>query len=294
MLLITSIIWGCAFVAQKVGMEYIGPFSFCAYRFILSAIFLILIVIGRDLLIYKKLTITRIEKSKIKKMILGGMLCGIALALGTNFQQYGMQKTSASKSGFITALYIVLVPILGIFIKKKVRIVEWISVILAVVSLMLLCFKKEELSGKLAFNVYDAYLLICTFFFCLQILFIDYFAKDYDCLFMAMIQFITCAIISTILMLLFEEPNFKQLQQAIWPLLYAGIASGGVAYTLQFVGQKYTSPTLASIVMSLESVVSLIAGVIIINEQLSIQELCGCILMFIAIIVAQIPAKKII
>lgn len=289
LLLITSIIWGCAFVAQKIGMEHIGPFSFCAYRFIFSALFLIIIVIARDLLVYKKLIIFKENKQNLKTMLIGGVLCGIALAIATNFQQYGMQGTTAGKSGFITALYIVLVPVLGIFAKKKVKKMEWVSVVLSLVSLMLLCFKKEELSGKFTFNTYDIYLLLCALFFSIQILLIDYFSKNNDCLFMAMVQFITCAIISTILMIFFEKPNIQQVGDAIWPLLYAGIASGGIAYTLQFIGQKYTSPTLASIIMSLESVISLIAGAIIIKEQLSVQELIGCFLMFVAIIIAQIP-----
>lgn len=292
LLLITSIIWGCAFVAQKVGMEHMGPFTFCAIRFIFSAIFLIVIVIARDLLVYKKLTIFRVNKKNLKTMIIGGVLCGTALAIATNFQQYGIQGTTAGKSGFITALYIVLVPILGIFIKKKVRIIEWISVGLALISLVLLCFKKEEFGDKFTMNSYDVYLLLCAFFFSIQILLIDYFSKDNDCLFMAMIQFITCALISTIFMFIFEEPTIQQINDAIWPLLYAGIASGGIAYTLQFIGQKYTSPTVASIIMSLEAVISLIAGAILINERLSIQELIGCLLMFVAIIIAQIPSNS--
>lgn len=292
MLLITSIIWGCAFVAQKVGMDYIGPFSFCGFRFLFSAFFLIIITICRDLIFYKKLTLFKMERQKRNKIFLGGILCGISLAIASNLQQYSIQETTAGKAGFITALYIVLVPILGIFIKKKVKIVEWISVFIAFISLILLCFQKGELGGIFSIHSYDVGLLVCAIFFSIQILLIDYFAKDNDCLMMSTIQFIVCAIVSCLLMIIFEKPQVDQVKNAMIPLLYAGIASGGIAYTLQFIGQKYTRPIVASIIMSLESVVSLLAGMIIINESLTSRELWGCALMFMAIIISQIPFDK--
>lgn len=292
MLLITSIIWGCAFVAQKVGMDYIGPFSFCGFRFLFSAFFLIIITICRDLIFYKKLTLFKMERQKRNKIFLGGILCGISLAIASNLQQYSIQETTAGKAGFITALYIVLVPILGIFIKKKVKIVEWISVVIAFISLILLCFQKGELGGIFSIHSYDVGLLVCAIFFSIQILLIDYFAKDNDCLMMSTIQFIVCAIVSCLLMIIFEKPQVDQVKNAMIPLLYAGIASGGIAYTLQFIGQKYTRPIVASIIMSLESVVSLLAGMIIINESLTSRELWGCVLMFMAIIISQIPFDK--
>ena len=292
MLLITSIIWGCAFVAQKVGMDYIGPFSFCGFRFLFSAFFLIIITICRDLIFYKKLTLFKMERQKRNKIFLGGILCGISLAIASNLQQYSIQETTAGKAGFITALYIVLVPILGIFIKKKVKIVEWISVVIAFISLILLCFQKGELGGIFSIHSYDVGLLVCAIFFSIQILLIDYFAKDNDCLMMSTIQFIVCAIVSCLLMIIFEKPQVDQVKNAMIPLLYAGIASGGIAYTLQFIGQKYTRPIVASIIMSLESVVSLLAGMIIVNESLTSRELWGCALMFMAIIISQIPFDK--
>ena len=292
MLLITSIIWGCAFVAQKVGMDYIGPFSFCGFRFLFSAFFLIIIKIFRDLIFYNKLTFFKMERQKRNKIFLGGILCGISLAIASNLQQYSIQETTAGKAGFITALYIVLVPILGIFIKKKVKIVEWISVFIAFISLILLCFQKGELGGIFSIHSYDVGLLVCAIFFSIQILLIDYFAKDNDCLMMSTIQFIVCAIVSCLLMIIFEKPQVDQVKNAMIPLLYAGIASGGIAYTLQFIGQKYTRPIVASIIMSLESVVSLLAGMIIINESLTSRELWGCALMFMAIIISQIPFDK--
>lgn len=203
-----------------------------------------------------------------------------------------MQGTTAGKAGFITALYIVLVPILGMFIKKKVKIVEWISVIIALISLILLCFQKGEVGGIFSIHSYDWGLLACAVFFSIQILFIDYFAKDNDCLMMSTIQFIVCAIISCLLMIIFEKPQINQVKHAMIPLLYAGIASGGIAYTLQFIGQKYTRPIVASIIMSLESVVSLLAGMILINESLTSREMWGCALMFMAMIISQLPLHK--
>lgn len=292
MLLMTSIIWGCAFVAQKVGMDYIGPFSFCGFRFLFSASFLIMITICRDFIFYKKLSLFQMEKQKRKKVFLGGILCGVSLAIASVLQQYSMQGTTAGKAGFITALYIVLVPILGMFIKKKVKIVEWISVIIALISLILLCFQKGEVGGIFSIHSYDWGLLVCAVFFSIQILFIDYFAKDNDCLMMSTIQFIVCAIISCLLMIIFEKPQINQVKHAMIPLLYAGIASGGIAYTLQFIGQKYTRPIVASIIMSLESVVSLLAGMILINESLTSREMWGCALMFMAMIISQLPLHK--
>lgn len=293
MLFITSLIWGCAFVAQKVGMNHIGPFTFCGIRFLLSAVFLVIIVIARDLLLYKKLTLFTMDKAKRNKMLIGGALCGTSLAIATCFQQYSMQGTSAGKSGFITALYIVLVPVLGLVIKKKVKSIEWISVVIACISLFFLCFKKEELTDSFAINGYDLGLLVCAFFFSIQILLIDYFSKDYDCLMMATIQFVVCAFLCLIVMFIGEEPKIEEINKAILPLLYAGIASGGIAYTLQFMGQKRTNPVVASIIMSLEAVISLIAGAIIIEEKLSTTELIGCLLMFFAILLPQIPFRKV-
>lgn len=169
---------------------------------------------------------------------------------------------------------------------------EWISVIIALISLILLCFQKGEVGGIFSIHSYDWGLLVCAVFFSIQILFIDYFAKDNDCLMMSTIQFIVCAIISCLLMIIFEKPQINQVKHAMIPLLYAGIASGGIAYTLQFIGQKYTRPIVASIIMSLESVVSLLAGMILINESLTSREMWGCALMFMAMIISQLPLHK--
>ena len=291
-LLITSLIWGVAFVAQKQGMDHVGPFTFCGVRFLFSAVFVLAVAIIRDLLVHKKILLFTAKKSDIKIAILGGVLCGVTLAIATMLQQYSLQETSAGKTGFITALYIVLVPVFGLAIKKKVKIVEWLSVGIAVISLMMLCFKKEDIANNIYINKYDFILLLCACCFSVQILLIDHFSKKFDCLWLSAIEFLTCAVIGLIAMFVFEEPNIESINKAIIPILYAGIASGGIAYTLQFIGQKYTKPVIASIIMSFESVVSLIAGAIIIQEQLEIQEFVGCIFMFAAIMIPQLNFNK--
>lgn len=291
LLLFTALIWGIAFVAQKKGMDFVGPFTFCGVRFIFSAIFVLMVVIIRDLVFHKKIILFSSKKQDIKIAVIGGVLCGIALAIATMLQQYSMKETSAGKTGFITALYIVLVPIFGLAIKKKVKGIEWISVGIAIVSLILLCFKKEDIANNIYINKYDLILLLCACCFSVQILLIDHFSKKYDCLWLSAIEFLTCGIIGTISMFLFEKPNIEDIINAIIPILYAGIASGGIAYTLQFIGQKYTKPVIASIIMSFEAVVSLIAAAIIINERLSVQELIGCLFMFVAIMIPQINIK---
>ncbi len=291
-LFITALIWGIAFVAQKIGMDYVGPFTFCGMRFIFSALFLIIVVIIKDLFTYKRIEIFYLNKNNLKILLIGGVCCGIALSIATMFQQYSIQETTAGKAGFTTALYIVLVPLFGIFVKKKVKIVEWISVGIALISLILLCFKKEELTDNFIITKYDISLLLSAMCFSIQILMIDYFSKKADCVWLATIEFITCAIIGTIAMFIFEKPNIVGINKAMISILYAGVASGGIAYTLQFIGQKYVNPVIASLIMSLEAVISLIAGAIIISERLSTQELVGCLLMFIAIIIPQLFIKK--
>ena len=292
LLFITSLIWGCAFVAQKVGMDKIGPITFCGVRFLSSAIFMTLVVLVRDIFIKKEITIKNIDKPTLKITIVAGVLCGLALMIATNLQQYGMVHTSAGKSGFITALYIVMVPMIGISLGKKAKVIEWISVVIAVISLALLCLKKEELSGNLVVNSSDLLILLSAFFFSIQILLLDHFSKNLDCIFLTTVEFYVCAVVSLIAMFIFEEPNFENIISVIVPILYAGVASGGIAYTLQAMGQRHTPPVIASIIMSFEAVISLIAGAILIHERLTSLELLGCALMFVAILIPQLKIRK--
>ena len=282
MLILTALIWGSSFVAQSVGMDYIGPFTFNAIRCIIGGIVLIPIIFIIDKV--KKESQT---KDNNKQLILGGILCGIALFTGSTFQQFGISFTSVGKAGFITALYIVLVPLLGIVFKKKVSLKIWLSVLISMIGLYLLCITENFSIGK-----GDLLVLFCAFFFAIHILLIDYFSPKVNGVKMSCIQFFVAGIISVLPMAFFENPTINSILSAWAPILYAGVLFCGVAYTLQIVAQKNTDPTVASLLLSLESVFAVISGWFILSESLSFKELTGCALVFIAIILAQLPNNE--
>lgn len=288
MLLLTAIIWGVAFVAQSVGMEYIGPFTFNFVRNIIGGFVLIPCIWFLNKWKEKEGIEENTEQKQDKKtLIIGGICCGIALCLASNLQQIGIQYTTVGKAGFITALYIVIVPIMGIFLKKKCGIQIWISVLIALAGFYLLSVKDGfELEAA------DMYLLCSAVLFSVHILIIDYFSPKVDGVKMSCIQFFVCGILSGVMMLLTETPSPENILAAWLPVLYAGVLSCGVAYTLQIVGQKDFNPTIASLILSLESVFSALAGWIILEQALSKRELTGCVLIFCAIILAQIPMRK--
>lgn len=285
LLLLTAFIWGVAFVAQSVGMDYVGPFTFNCIRSIIGGIVLIPCIFflnKRNGGEKKKET-----KEEKKTLLIGGLCCGICLCVASNLQQIGISYTTVGKAGFITAMYIVLVPVFGIFLKKKVGGKVWVSVCLAVLGLYLLCMT-EELSLERG----DLYVLACAFVFALHILVIDYFSPKADGVKLSCIQFLVSGVLSGIPMLLFEHPEVSKILLAWMPILYAGVFSCGVAYTLQIIGQKDMDPTVASLILSLESVISVLAGWVILHQKLSPRELIGCMIMFGAIILAQLPDKK--
>ena len=282
MLILTALIWGSSFVAQSVGMDYIGPFTFNAIRCIIGGIVLIPIIFIIDKV--KKESQT---KDNNKQLILGGILCGIALFTGSTFQQFGISFTSVGKAGFITALYIVLVPLLGIVFKKKVSLKIWLSVLISMIGLYLLCITENFSIGK-----GDLLVLFCAFFFAIHILLIDYFSPKVNGVKMSCIQFFVAGIISVLPMAFFENPTINSILSAWAPILYAGVLFCGVAYTLQIVAQKNTDPTVASLLLSLESVFAVISGWLVLGESLSLKELIGCVLVFIAVILAQLPNKN--
>ena len=277
MLFLTAFIWGTAFVAQSVGMDYIGPFTFTCVRSLIGGIFLIPCICFLDKWRAKNDGAERQKKAdrkeEKKNVILGGICCGLALCVASNLQQIGIQYTTVGKAGFITALYIVLVPIFGIFLKKKAGVRIWISVAISVAGLYLLC-----ITDKLVLAKGD-------------ILVIDYFSPKADGVRIACTQFFITGVLSAILMFLFETPRLSDIFAAAVPVLYAGVLSSGVAYTLQIVAQKDADPTVASLILSLESVFSVLGGWVILGQKLSIREIAGCILMFSAIILAQLPGK---
>ena len=291
LLLLTAFIWGVAFVAQSVGMDYVGPLTFNGSRFIIGAIFLIPCIAFLDKLKEKEnqaagKNITAAPQNK-KVLITGGICCGIAIAAASTLQQYGIAYTTVGKAGFITALYIVIVPILGIFLKRKPRLIIWFSVLLALVGLYFLC-----MTDSLSFSKGDTLVLLCAFVFSLHIMIIDHFSPMVDGVRMSCIQFAVAGVLCGIPALIFEHPTFSSLIAAWAPILYAGILSCGVAYTLQIVAQKNYDPTVASLLLSLESVFSVLAGWVILHQALSPREIFGCVLVFIAIILVQLPTPK--
>ena len=288
MLFLTALIWGVAFVAQSVSAEYIGAFTFNGIRCFLGGLVLLPFIMFTD----KKRAQTNDKTDNIdyswknKKLLTGGILCGIILCIASNLQQIGITYTTVGKAGFITALYVVLVPIAGIFLHKKTSVLTWISVALSVIGLYLLCIKED-----ISIQKGDFYVLLCAIVFTLHIIVIDYFVNFVDGVKMSCIQFFVCSLLSFIVMLFTETPNMNNIFSAGISILYAGILSCGVAYTLQIVGQKGVNPTVASLILCLESVISALAGWLILGQKLSARELTGCALMFTAIILSQIPVK---
>lgn len=276
-LALTAFIWGTAFVAQSLGMNYLEPFTFNGIRSIIGGLVLIPCV-----LIFKDNVTT-----SNKDLITGGILCGILLFAATSMQQIGIQYTTAGKAGFITAFYIVLVPIYQIFFRKKTGLKVWIAVAIALLGLYFLCITGEFTIGK-----GDIYIFICALIFSAHILVIDHFSPKVSGIKMSCVQFFVCGIISLPFMFILETPSIKALTDGILPLLYAGVLSCGVAYTLQIIGQKGANPAIASLIMSLESCFSVLAGWIVLGERMSARETVGCILMFAAIILAQLPGRK--
>lgn len=285
LLLLTASIWGFAFVAQSVGMDYVEPFTFNCIRSLLGGIVLlpVIFMINRG----KSKPEPTERKRSTQTLWAGGIICGILLAAASSFQQIGIQYATVGKAGFITACYIILVPIFGIFLKKRCSPAVWVSVLLALGGLYLLCIKDGFSIGK-----GDIYVFICAILFTLHILVIDYFSPKTDCVRMSCIQFFVCGIGCGVIMLFFESPQMVQILAAWQPLLYAGVMSCGVAYTLQIVGQKNMNPTVASLILSLESCISVLAGWLILGQKLSARELFGCVLMFGAIILAQLPVGQ--
>lgn len=292
MLFLAAIIWGFAFAAQSAGMDYVGPFTFNAVRCIIGAVVLVPVA-----LIYKPEQISapgeKQEKngswfSRNKTLLLGGTACGLFLGVATNLQQIGIMSTSAGKAGFITALYIVLVPVAGLFFKKRCGIMVWLGVICSMIGLYLLCMAE----GNLVLATGDIFLLGCAVVFTGHILVIDYFAPKVNGVWMSCIQFLVAGILSAIPMALTETPTPEAVWAAKLPILYAGVMSCGIAYTLQILGQKNYNPTVAVLILSLESCFSVLGGFIFLRESLSVRELSGCGLMFAAIILAQLPDKR--
>ena len=291
LLFLAAFIWGVAFVAQSVGMDYVGPFTFNGCRFLLGGLVLTPFAFLREKKYQKSKIYKNMAEEEQKKhrrvTLLGGLCCGVAICIASSFQQAGMLYTSVGKAGFITALYIVLVPVMGIFMKKKVPAIVWMGVVLAAVGFYFLC-----ITESFSINYGDVLLFLCAICFTFHILIIDYFAPKADGVALSCIQFWFSGIVCMSIALFKETPNISAIFAAAVPILYAGVMSCGVAYTLQILGQKHMKPAIASLILSLESVISVLAGWVILKEVLTGRQLLGCALVFSAVILAQIPVKN--
>lgn len=308
LLLLAASIWGVAFVAQSEGMKNVGPLTFNGVRNIIGAAVLVPVII----LLSKRNNSVKtsdvgaggrvLSKFITKKnvLIIGGICCGVVYCVASTLQQIAIKDTDVGKAGFITAMYIVMVPIISVLFKKKSPIWVYFSVILAFVGFFVMCMNFTvgfngmipTLAGDFGIGKPEILLIISAFCFSLHILVIDYFSPKTDGVKLSCLQFLVCGIINGTMMFIFENPTIGNITKAGLPILYAGVMSCGIAYTLQIVGQKGMNPTVASLILSLESVVSIIAGWLLLGEKLSEKELIGCAIIFVATIIAQIPGKK--
>ena len=287
MLFLAAFIWGTAFVAQSVGMDYLGPLSFNGTRFLMGSLVLAPVICFNRRSAAKKHKENEGKRpGSLKTTIIGGVCCGLALCAAALLQQIGMIYTTVGKAGFITTLYIILVPVFGIFLKKRIPGKVWGGAAIAAFGMYLLC-----MSESLSLGRGDALVFLCAILFSVHILVIDHFSPRVDGVELSCIQFLTAGIIGSILAFLFEKPDIGDFVNGIVPLAYAGILSSGVAYTLQVVGQRDTDPTVASLILSLESVVSVLAGWVVLRQALTGRELAGCGLVFCAVILVQLPGK---
>jgi drug/metabolite transporter (DMT)-like permease len=293
---LTALIWGTSFVAQRTSSGIIEPMTFNATR---SLVAFVVLLIGYQAYLAirrrKSATIDAVEpapteeekKAGRKQLLLGGLCTGTALAIAANLQQAGIADTSAGKTAFITALYIVLVPIFGLFLKKKVNFAVWISVLIALGGLYCLCVQEN-----FSIAPSDFLILLCAVAYAVHILIIDHFTQKVNGVALSCVQFLVCAIWSGIGMLVFEHPSMAAILQCTWTILYVGIFSSGVAYTLQILAQKDSDPTVVSLLLSLESLFGTISGAILLHEQMSGKEYIGCALMLVAVMLSQIPMPK--
>lgn len=292
LLLTAAIIWGMAFVSQQAGMDFMGPLTFNGSRNIIGSVILVPVI----LIIRGRIPKAERKPLTVKTTIIGGLACGAALTIASTLQQYGLTMTTVGKGGFITTLYIILTPILGIFIGRKAPKAVWFCAVLAVAGMFLLCVNGESLS----ISAGDLLVLGSALVFAVHILVIDHFSPLTDGVILSCIQFAVCGVVSTIGAFIFEQPSWEQLVSGAIPVLYAGVLSCGVGYTLQIVGQKGVDPTAAALILSLESVVATISGFVAYkigflrtDQSMSPRQIIGCAIVFAAVILVQLPWDRI-
>ena len=282
LLLITTAIWGTAFAFQRMGMDSIEPATFSAVRMLLAAVAVTpLVFLGKG----KEISDKRAYR---KNTIVGGILCGLCLGTATIFQQVGIVQTSAGKAGFITAMYMLLVPVINLILfRKKSPAVVWIAVLIGIIGMYLLCINEE-----FSLSRGDALVSVCALVFSFHIICTDHFVQNANPVGMSVIQLYVTALLSAVVAAFTENPSWNDVRAAIIPILYCGLGSGAIGYTLQIVAQKFTEPAVASLLMSLEAVFAVLGGTLILGEKMTTREAIGCLVMFIAVILAQIPSRK--
>ena len=285
LLILASIIWGCAFVAQNVGMNYIGPWTFSTIRFLIAGFSLLAIIPILD----KKRTHVIRPKTKEEKMklLLGSVLCGLALSIGSIVQQIAMLTVPVAKAGFLTTLYVLFVPMITLLFGKKIPLKVWIGIAMALFGLYLL-----SMAGNLAIGIGEIFLILAAFLFAIHIIIIGYFSTRVDPVRLSCGQLLIGGFATVIPMIVIEKPTIGSILAAYIPLLYTGIFSSCVAYTLQIFAQKEANPPIAGMLLSLESVFAALAGYLILHQVLNTRELIGCVVIFIAIVIAQLPNRR--
>ncbi len=290
LLLLASLIWGTAFVAQSVGMEHIGPFTFMAARSLIGSLSLVPVILLQSARKKRLGQPVKMSAESRRSLLRGGILCGLLLTVAANLQQAALLYTTTGKAGFLTALYILLVPIAGLFMGRRVLPAVWLAIAVAAIGLYLL-----SVQSSLTIDPADLLLIACAFVFTGHILAVDHYSPKVSGVALSCLQFLVAGLLSSVMMFLFESPSLPALLASALPLLYVGVLSSGVAYTLQIMGQRLTTPAVASLIMSAEAIFALVGGMLILGERMTEREALGSALMFIAIIgaqLAQIPKKE--
>jgi len=282
LLLLAALVWGCSFVAQSVGMDHVGPFTFQATRSLLGAISLMPIIWLQNTRARRAGRDPKLNPQTKKALLWGGLLCGLVVTVAVNLQQYAMQDTGAGKAGFLTTLYILFVPVAGIVLGKRPPLLLWACIAIAGVGLYLLSVQQGFVIAPS-----DLMLIACAVVFTVHIMLVDHFSPRVPGVQLSCLQFLVVGVLSAVPALVFERPQMDDILRAWAPILYAGVMSSGVGYTLQILGQRRTLPTVAALIMSLEAVFALLAGMLLLGERLSTREAIGCALMFLAILLSQ-------
>ncbi len=289
LLFLTAFIWGSSFVAQSDAMDYIEPLTMNGMRSLLAALSIGITIIVTQSVKEKKLAIIPRESSEQhKKNLIAGLVCGAMLTCATTVQQYGIARTTVGRSGFITALYIVMVPIIGLFFGDRPKWNLWVAVCAALVGFALICL----VGNGFQLSIGDLLVLISAIFYALHIFTVGKIASKVNGLLLSFMQFAVCAAVNLALAFIFEKPDFSAMLQAWWPIIYAGVFSGGIAYTFQIIGQKHVPSAVAVLIMSLESVIAAISGRVLKHESMAVYEVVGCVLVFGAVVLAQLNFGK--